>query len=374
MVILKEVLQLRQDRKMIPVMIVGPIMQLLALGFAANLDVNLVPTLLVDQDRTPESRRLAERFSGSGYFALVGSVDTAEAVEPWLVDGRAQLALVVPAGYGADVAAGRRAHLQLIADGSDANSAVLGLGYASRLLAGLGTELVQRTLRAQPQARARLARAGRVELVPRVFYNPDLKSRWFYVPAVLAMVLMLVTMMLPSMAVVREKEIGTLEQISVTPLRPWQLILGKLVPFVVIGLLDTLLITGLARLVFGVPLNGSLVTLLALTLLYILNTLGLGLLVSTLVSNQQQAMMASAFVLMVPMIYISGLIFPIENMPAVFQWASLATPVRYYGNVVRGVFLRGAGWDVLWTDAAALLGMGILILALASLRFRKSLD
>lgn len=374
MVILKEVLQLRQDRKMIPVMIVGPIMQLLALGFAANLDVNLVPTLLVDQDRTPESRRLAERFGGSGYFALVGSVDTAEAVEPWLVDGRAQLALVVPAGYGADVAAGRRARLQVIADGSDANSAVLGLGYASRLVAGLGGELVQRTLRAQPQARARLARAGRVELVPRVFYNPDLKSRWFYVPAVLAMVLMLVTMMLPSMAVVREKEIGTLEQISVTPLRPWQLILGKLVPFVVIGLLDTLLITGLARLVFGVPLNGSLLTLLCLTLLYILNTLGLGLLVSTLVSNQQQAMMASAFVLMVPMIYISGLIFPIENMPAVFQVASLATPVRYYGNVVRGVFLRGAGWDVLWTDGAALLGMGVVILTLASLRFRKSLD
>lgn len=374
MVILKEVLQLRQDRKMIPVMIVGPIMQLLALGFAANMDVNLVPTLLVDQDRTPESRRLVERFSGSGYFALVGSVDTAEAVEPWLVDGRAQLALVVPAGYGADVAAGRRAHLQVIADGSDANSAVLGLGYASRLVAGLGGELVQRALRAQPRALASLARVGRVELVPRVFYNPDLKSRWFYVPAVLAMVLMLVTMMLPSMAVVREKEIGTLEQISVTPLRPWQLILGKLVPFVVIGLLDTLLITGLARLVFGVPLNGSLVTLLCLTLLYILNTLGLGLLVSTLVSNQQQAMMASAFVLMVPMIYISGLIFPIENMPAVFQLASLATPVRYYGNVVRGVFLRGAGWDVLWPDGAALLGMGTLILILASLRFRKSLD
>lgn len=374
MVILKEVLQLRQDRKMIPVMIVGPIMQLLALGFAANMDVNLVPTLLVDQDRTPESRRLVERFGGSGYFALVGSVDTAEAVEPWLVDGRAQLALVVPAGYGADVAAGRRARLQMIADGSDSNSAVLGLGYASRLVAGLGGELVQQALRAQPRARAALAKVGRVELVPRVFYNPDLKSRWFYVPAVLAMVLMLVTMMLPSMAVVREKEIGTLEQISVTPLRPWQLILGKLVPFVVIGLLDTLLITGLARLVFGVPLNGSLVTLLCLTLLYILNTLGLGLLVSTLVSNQQQAMMASAFVLMVPMIYISGLIFPIENMPAVFQLASLATPVRYYGNVVRGVFLRGAGWDVLWPDGAALLGLGVLILTLASLRFRKSLD
>jgi len=367
-VVVKEFLQLRQDRKMIPVMVVGPIMQLLALGYAANLDVSRIPLLLVDQDRTVESRALVERFTGSGYFALVGTEDTAAGAEPWLVEGRAQCVLVVAAGYGADVLSGRRPRIQIIADGTDANSAVVGLGYASRIVGGVGAELTRghRALGSPP--------GGRIELASRVWYNPDLKSRWFYVPAVLALVLMLITMMLPSMAVVREKEIGTLEQISVTPLQPWQLIVGKLVPFVVIGLLDLLLIVGLARGIFGVPLRGSLLLLVFLTLLYVLNTLGLGLLASTLVNTQQQAMMFSAFVLMVPMIYLSGLVFPIENMPRLFQVGSYAIPVRYYGNIIRGIFLRGSGMSVLWPDALALLAQGALVLTLASLRFRKSLD
>jgi len=369
-VIVKEFLQLRQDKKMIPVMIVGPIMQLLALGYAANMDVHDIPLLVVDQDRSPASRALVDRFTGSGYFDRVGEEDTAAQVDPWLVRGRAQLALVVPAGFGGDVEAGRKPQLQMVADGSDANSAVVGLGYASRIVAGAGAEIAQARL--TPALRA--LRPGRIELLPRVLYNPDLKSRWFYVPAVLAMVLMLVTMMLPSMAVVREKEIGTLEQISVTPLQPWQLIGGKLMPYVIIGLLDTLLITGVARLVFGVPLHGSLLLLLALSVLYLLNTLGLGLLVSTLVNTQQQAMMFSAFVLMVPMIYLSGLIFPIENMPRLFQTVSYVIPVRYYGIILRGVFLKGSGLAMLWPEALTLLLTGIGWLTLASLRFRKRLD
>jgi ABC-2 type transport system permease protein len=378
-VIIKEFLQLRYDRKMIPVLVVGPLVQLLALGYAANLDVNLVPTLLVDQDRTPESRRLVEAFTASGYFRIVGEADTTAAVESWLVDNRARVALVVGAGYGEAVAAGRRPALQLIADGTDSNSAVVGMGYASSLVAGQNRELVERAITRESQlasdaGRAFAARPGSVVMVSRVFYNPDLRSRWFYVPAVLAMVLMLVTMMLPSMAVVREKEIGTLEQISVTPLRPWQLIVGKLVPFAIIGLIDTAIVTGLAMIVFGVPLRGSFVLLLGLTLLYLLNMLGLGLLVSTIVRTQQQAMMASAFMLMVPMIYLSGLIFPIENMPKIFQWISTIIPVRYYGNVVRGVFLRGSGIEVLWIDGLAMAAIATFVLILASLRFRKSLD
>jgi ABC-2 type transport system permease protein len=215
---------------------------------------------------------------------------------------------------------------------------------------------------------------GRVALVPRVWYNPDLKSRWFYVPAVLAMVLMLVTMMLPAMAVVREREIGTLEQIAVTPLSPWQLILGKLVPFVIIGLVDLLLIAAVARFALGVPLRGSLLTLVLMTALYLLNTLGLGLLVSTLVATQQQAMMFSAFGLLVPMLYLGGLIFPVENMPAGFQYVSRMTPVYYYARILRGVFLKASGFEVLWPEALALAGMGILVLTLASLRFKKRLD
>ena len=385
-VIIKEFLQLRQDKKMIPVMIVGPLVQLLALGYAANMDVSDIPMVLVDQDRSSESRNLVQRFTGSGSFEVVGAEDTVDRIEPWLVEGRAQIALVIGSGYGEAVAGDIRARVQVIADGTDSNSAVVGLGYASRIVAGVSGELFRTRLERESLRRARgtldepslwpaaATAIGRIELVPRVWYNPDLKSRWFYVPAVLALVLMLVTMMLPSMAVVREKEIGTLEQISVTPLRPWQLIVGKLVPYAVIGLLDMLLIVALARWIFGVPLRGSLLVLTFFTLLYLLNTLSLGVLVSTAVNTQQQAMMFTAFVFMVPMIYLSGLVFPIENMPRLFQIGSYAIPVRYYGHVLRGVFLKGSGIDVLWPEALALFGIGATVLTLASLRFRKSLD
>ena len=366
--IVKEFLQLRQDRKMIPVLVVGPLMQLLALGYAANLDVNRIALVLVDQDRSRASRELLERFTGSGYFELAAALDSTEEVEPWLLDGRAQIALVIEDGYGRALAGAGTPRVQAIADGTDSNSAGIGLGYAARIVASVGAELLAaRPARAGP-------RPGRIELLPRVFYNPDLKSRWFYVPAVLAMVLMLVTMMLPAMAVVREREIGTLEQIAVTPLRPWQLILGKLVPFVIIGLFDLLLIAAVARWALGVPLRGSLLTLVLLTALYLLNTLGLGLLVSTLVATQQQAMMFSAFGLLVPMLYLGGLIFPVENMPLGFQYVSKATPVYYYARILRGVFLKASGFAVLWPEALTLLVMGAGWLALASLRFRKRLD
>jgi ABC-2 type transport system permease protein len=368
-VIVKEFLQLRQDKKMIPAMVIGPLVQLLALGYAANLDVSHVPLVLVDQDRSPASRELVERFTGAGTFDLVGAEDGVAAINPWLIEGRAQLALVIASGYGEAVAAGRPPAVQVIADGTDANSSGLGLGYASQILAGAGAEMV-----ASRQGARTIAGVGRYELVPRVWYNPDLKSRWFYVPAVLAMVLMLVTMILPSMAVVREKEIGTLEQLSVTPLRPWQLILGKLTPFLVVGMLDMLLVTALVRGLFHVPLRGSLLLLAFLTFLFLLTTLGLGLLVSTLVRTQQQAMGLCVFVLMVPMIYLSGLIFPVENMPRGFQIASYAIPVRYYANILRGIFLKGSGLDVLWPEALSLLAIGLVVLTLASLRFRKSLE
>ncbi|HEY6547639.1 MAG TPA: ABC transporter permease, partial [Vicinamibacteria bacterium] len=306
----KEFLQLRQDKKVLPSLFVAPLIQLLALGYAANQDVTDIPTLLVDQDRSRESRALVLRFTGSGSFRVVGAEDTVERVEPWLEENRAQIALVIARGYGADVAAGRAPQIQVLADGTDSNSAVVGLGYASRIVGELGASLREARLQREPALRAL---TGGLELEPRIFYNPDLRSRWFYVPAVVAMVLMLVTMILPSMAVVREKEIGTLEQIIVTPLRPWQLVMGKLAPFVFIGIVDMLLVTGVARVLFGVPLRGSLLLLTGMTLLFLLSTLGLGLLVSTIVATQQQAMMFSAFVLMVPMIYLSGLIFPVEN-------------------------------------------------------------
>jgi ABC-2 type transport system permease protein len=383
-VIRKEFIQLRRDRKMIPMLIGSPLIQLLVFGFAANLDVRHVPMAVMDRDGTAASRALVERFTGSRYFDYAGEARVPEEVDRALVGGKAQVALVIREGYGAAAASGDSPEVQLIADGSEANSAVLGMGYASVIVSEVSAELVGERLRLLAGRQSgptgsfastgSLPTAGSVELVPRAWYNPDLRSRWFYIPAILAMVLMLTTMVMPSMAVVREKEIGTLEQLIVTPVRSWQLIVGKLFPFAVIGLATTLLVTALSVLGFGVPLRGSLLLLMFLTALFLLSTLGLGLLASTLARNQQQAMMASVFLLMVPMIYLSGLIFPIENMPVLIRLGTYGIPLRYYNTIIRGIFLKGVGLETLWPQAVVLLAYGLGILGLASARFRKRLD
>ncbi|HXK08148.1 MAG TPA: ABC transporter permease [Vicinamibacteria bacterium] len=369
-VIVKEFLQIRRDLRMIPVIFVAPVVQITVFGFAVNTDVTRVPMVLVDQDRSATSRDLVSRFVDSGYFEVAATEEQSDAAERWLVVGRAQLALVLPRGFGAAVGAGRTAALQVIADGSDAASANIALGYASAVAQGYGADLQATRLHA--------AGAGSVlpgfSLVPRVFYNPDLRSRWFYVPAVLAMVLLVMTLLLSAMGVVREKEIGTMEQLIVTPIRPWQLLVGKLAPFAIIGIIQVFLVTGVTIFGFGVPLRGSFLALLGLSVLFLLSTLGLGLLVSTLVQNQQQAMMGAALALMMPMILLSGLIFPIENMPPLIQVVTYAIPLRYYAEIIRGVFLRGSGLSVLWPQAVTLLGMGLAILTVAALRFRKRLD
>ena len=370
-VIVKEFLQIRRDRKMIPVIFVAPIVQITVFGFAVNTDVTNVPTVLVDQDRSASSRDFVSRFVESGYFGIVGSVERAREIDRWLVSSRAQLGLVIGPGFGAALASSRQASVQLVVDGSDASSANVALGYAGAVAREFGAAVQERRLRA---AGASVSAVGQVALVPRVFYNPDLKSRWFYVPAVLAMILMVMTMLLSAMGVVREKEIGTLEQLIVTPIRPWQLLVGKLLPFALIGVFQMCLATAVTVFGFGVPLRGSFLLLLGLTTLFILSTLGLGLLVSTLVQNQQQAMMGAVFAAMVPMIYLSGLIFPIDNMPPAIRAVTYAIPLRYYAEIIRGVFLRGSGIAVLWPEALTLLLMGIAILTIAALRFRKRLD
>jgi ABC-2 type transport system permease protein len=368
-VIVKEFLQIRRDLRMIPVIFVAPVVQITVFGFAVNTDVTKVPMVLVDQDRSATSRDFVSRFVDSGYFETVASEEQAEAAERWLAAGRAQLALVLPPGLGTALGAGRTAALQVIADGSDAASANIALGYASAVAQGYAVEIQATRLRA-----AGTPATGQVGLEPRVFYNPDLRSRWFYVPAVLAMVLLVMTLLLSAMGVVREKEIGTMEQLIVTPIRPWQLLVGKLAPFAIIGIIQVFLVTGVTIFGFGVPLRGSFLVLLGLSGLFLLSTLGLGLLVSTLVQNQQQAMMGAALTMMMPMILLSGLIFPIENMPPVIQVVTYAIPLRYYAEIIRGVFLRGSGLAVLWPQAVTLLGMGLAILTVAALRFRKRLD
>jgi ABC-2 type transport system permease protein len=370
-IIVKELLQLRQDRRMLPVLFVSPVIQILVFGFAVNTDVADVPLVLVDQDRTAASRELVRRFIGSGYFELVGVEDGIGGIDDWLVAGEAQLALVIAAGYGKASASEGTPAVQVVADGSDSTSSTLALGYATAIVRSEEAGLVARRLATGEGAPAA---PGRIELLSRVWYNPDLLSRWFYVPAVLAMILMIMTMLLSAMAVVREKEIGTMEQLIVTPIRSWQLLVGKLFPFGLIGSVQVFVVSAIAVWGFGVPLRGSFWLLLALTMLFLLNTLGLGLLVSTVVRTQQQAMMTAAFVFMVPMIYLSGLIFPIENMPRGIQLFTYVIPLRYYANIIRGIFLRGSGLGVLWPEAVTLAAMGVGILAVASLRFRKRID
>jgi ABC-2 type transport system permease protein len=360
-VIAKEFLQLRRDRRMIGILFIAPIIQLVVFGFAANLDVTNVRLFLVDADHSAESRDLAQRFVQSGYFELVGAGDRADDAEPWLIRGTTDVALIIPRGFGEARQAGRPASVQLLADGADATAANVGLSYAGRIAMAAGAPPLDR-------------RGAAIAIEPRVWYNPEMKSRWFYLPAILAMVLMMVTMISPSMAVVREKEIGTLEQLIVTPIRSWQLIVGKLMPFAAIGLLDLLIVTAITVFFFGVPLRGSLGVLVLLSLPMLVTLLGLGLFVSTVVNNQQQAMLSSMFLLMIPFIYLSGLMFPIENMPRAIQAITWAIPLRYYVPVIRGVFLKGSGLDVLWPEGLILCGFALGIVTLASLRFRKRLD
>jgi ABC-2 type transport system permease protein len=276
---------------------------------------------------------------------------------------------VIPAGYGERMWSAEPAVVQIVADGSDSNSTTVALGYASGLVASVAEELTARRAPATP----RPAAPGALEARVRVWFNPELESRDFMIPGVLALLLLVVTANLSSMGIVREKEVGTLEQLNVTPLRRWELIVGKLMPYAIIGLFDAILVIALAIVWFGVPLKGSVVLLLAMSLAYLLCTLGLGLFVSTISETQQQALITTVFFFLVPMIYLSGFIFPIENMPAVIQPVTYLIPLRYYLVIVRGIFLKGVGLETLWPQAAALLAWGFAALGLAVFRLQKRL-
>jgi ABC-2 type transport system permease protein len=357
-ILVKELLQLLRDPKLLPILFVAPVFQLIILGYAATTDIRHVELAVCDLDRSASSRALVERFTASTYFRITATVDSQMELDHLLESGTARLGLTIPPGFAADRSSGRPARVQLLADGSDAASGTTGLAYAHTVLSQVGLGPGQLPV---------------LEMRPTILFNPDLVSRNFMVPATLAMILMIMTMMLTSMAVVREVETGTMEQLLVTPLTPGQLIAGKLIPYALVGLVEVVSTLPIVLLWFRVPLQGSLGVLLLLTFPFMLCMLGLGLLVSTLARTQQQAMMISAFVFLMPQIYLSGLIFPIRNMPVAFQWLTTIIPLRYYTEILRGIFLKGVGLDVLWPQGLALLAMGIGIVAAARLRFRRRL-
>jgi ABC-2 type transport system permease protein len=341
------------------------VIQLVLLAYAATMDVKTIPTVVCDQDQTAISREFTGSFFHAGYFQDAGRVAVPSQMEPLVNDGKAAIGIVVPHGFAADIEAGKQPVVQVFADGSDANSAGIGLAYASQIVSRYAAKL-------QAQRAGSAARGiVRIDARTRVWYNPSLKSRNFMVPGVLAMLLMVMTMMLTSLGVVKEIECGTMDQLLVTPIKPWQLIIGKLAPFTAIGLVDITLVLLVATFWFGVPIKGSVALLYGLSLLFIMNTLGLGLLISTISRNQQQAMMTAIFFVMMPMIILTGFVFPIENMPKLIQWATYLLPLRYYFVIIRGLFLKGVGLAELWPHALALWVMAVVLLLLGTLRFRQ---
>jgi ABC-2 type transport system permease protein len=354
----KEFIELRQSPRLFGLVIIAPILQLTLLGYAATTDIRNVPIVVVDGDRSPRSRELIERVSASPYFEVVEERFAPAGVEQDLASGRAWLAMVISTGFGAALGRGGTdadRTVQVIADGTDANSSGVALAYINALVAQFNRDL----------ATGPHLRTAGINAHVRVWFNPGLESRLFMVPGVLAMLLLLITMNLSAMAIVREREHGTLEQLMVTPLGRFELILGKLLPYGVIGIVDVLLVIGVAVFWFEVPLRGSVALLLASSLVYLLCTFGLGLFVSTISSTQQQAMMTAVFFFLIPMMYLSGFVFPIENMPEPIQAITVLIPLRYFLVIVRGIFLKGIGFDVLWPQIAALGVWGVTVIALA---------
>lgn len=368
-IIVKEFLQIRRDRRMLALSLMAPILQLVLLGYAATVDIRMIPMVVNDQDRSSRSRELISEFTNSGYFELSGYAESSDDVDRAIADGSAWVALVIPPDFSRRLLARETAPLQIIADGSDANSANIGIGYASQIVARYSRSITADILERNPQ----FALPGRVSAETRVWYNPDLKSRNFMVPGVVALVLMIITMTLTSIGIVKEKEIGTLEQLLVTPITPAQLIIGKLLPFVIIAAVDVALVIAVARFWFEVPIRGSLALLFALSGLFVLTTLGLGLFVSTISKTQQQAMMTAQFFIFLPVFFLSGFTFPIENMPEAIQYVTYLLPLRYFITIIRGIFLKGVGIAELWPQALALVAFGAGILTLSVLRFKKRL-
>jgi ABC-2 type transport system permease protein len=367
----KELIELRQDPRLFGIVVLAPIVQLFMLAYAATTDVRNVPLIVADADRSTASRELVSRFDASPSFSVVSVVASPDDIDPVLERGEAWLAVVVPRGYGAALASGTPQTVQIVADGSDANSAGVSLGYATNLVAAYGQELAARAVAASPGSQPA---AGGLTPVVRVWFNPRLESRDFMIPGIVALLLLVVTTNLSSMAIVREKELGTLEQLNVTPLTRAELVIGKLLPYGLVGLLDVFLVLAVAILWFQVPMRGSYVLLFGTTLVYLVSTLALGLFVSTISATQQQAMMTTTFFFLMPMVLLSGFVFPIENMPPAIQPVTYLIPLRYFLVILRSIFLKGVGLETWWPQALALAGWsaGMLMLAIARSSKRSS--
>ena len=376
-IFLKEAVQIRRDRRMLMIIFVAPVIQLILLGYAVTTDVNRIPTAILDFSKTQESKELIQLFQNSGKFQINYFTDNPEELVKLLDQGEVWVGIEIGVNFAQELKTGKTAILQIIIDGTNSNTAGVASGYISQLLFSYNKKFNQINLQ------KKIAQAFTSGVVPeikslnlenqvRAWYNPELKSRDYNLPGVLALILMITTMMLTSMAIVREKEIGTIEQLMVTPIKTFELILGKVVPFALIGYIDVGLVTSVAILWFKIPFRGDFFFLLLSVGVYLLTTIGIGLFISTLSRTQQQAMMLTFFFLM-PAIILSGFMFPISNMPEPIQYLTYINPLRYFLIIVRGIFLKGSNLSVLWDKLLPLAGIGISVLIFSVLRFQKKL-
>ena len=368
---IKEFIQVFRDKRTRFVLIGPPVIQMLVFGYAATFEIRHVPTVVLDLDHSQESRDLVSRFTSSPYFDVQRQLTDSRQLGDLIEQGTATVGLEIDAGFAQKLRKGETAPVQVIVDATNSNTALIASGYISQIALGFAQSYqLDRIGRIAPQLAPAMPS---VQLEPRPWYNPDLRSRWFFVPGVIGSLTLVLVVILTAFAVVREREIGTLEQIMVTPIRPAEFILGKTLPFFIIGLLDVALIGTVGTFWFQIPFRGNILVLLTGAVLFLFCMLGVGLLISTVSATQQQAMVTAFFFIM-PAISFSGFGFPISTMPQWMQYLTYLVPLRYFLVVLRGTYLKGIGMDILWPQMAAMAGLGLILLTTAILRFHKALD
>ena len=370
MIIWKEFVQISRDARTLAIVVLLPVMLLVIYGYAINLDVNHLRLAVYDQDNSYQSRDLIGAFSHGEYFDIVASVRSNRAVTEALDDGLAKAALVIPPTYARDLASNRVAEVQLLVDGSDSTTSSTAIGYANAIVQQQSAKITVAALQRRgitPPA------AAPIDARFRYWYNPELRSTNFIVPGLVAVILMMLSALLTSMTVVRERERGTIEQLVVSPVMPSELMIGKLLPYVIIAFFDVILVIAAGRLLFGVPLKGSPALVLALSAVFLTAALGIGLLISVASHNQQTAMTAALLTTLLPSILLSGFIFPIRAMPVALQWLTSLVPARHFLVILRAIFLKGSGLSTVCGPATVLLVYGLVVLALSSWHFKKRL-
>lgn len=368
-IVKKEFIQIKRDRASFGIAIGMPVMMMLLFGYAVATQLEHISTVILDQSRTAESREFLRSFQNTLYFDIKEQVDSMEAVEQSINSGKAHAALVIPPDYSEKLLQKERPQVQLIIDGSDPTTArtafssgvLAGERYGMKVMEGLGEKLPQKPS------------VGGVEMSTRVLYNPSLRNQNFTIPGLIGLIMQNITVLLTAFALVRERERGTIEQLIVTPIKSSELILGKLTPYVLIGFLDFLFSLSLGMLWFQVPVRGSLGLLIFLGSGFVICALAIGILISTISKTQLQAMQLS-FIIILPSVLLSGFVFPREAMPQFVQWLGYAMPLTYFLNILRGIITKGVGIEYLFKDVALLFALGMFLLILSTVRFRKKLD